>query len=259
VAVVLTLAYDGTDFSGWQSQPNARTVQATVAEAIASMNGETVELRGASRTDAGVHALCQRAAFDTTRHIEPHGWLRGLNTSLPPDVRVRDVHFARDGYEPRFETNGKLYRYLFQVGEAANPLLRRTAWHVDRKLALRERTRSWLNVGAMERAAELLLGTHDFAAFRSADDERDNTVRTLSRLALVPGFGGDPELLALEVYGDAFLKQMVRIIAGTLVEVGRERFSASDVARLLEPGAARADAGITAPARGLTLVRVDLK
>jgi tRNA pseudouridine38-40 synthase len=259
VAAVLTLAYDGTDFSGWQSQPNARTVQATVAEAIATMNGAAVELRGASRTDAGVHALGQRAAFDATREIDAHGWLRGLNTALPPDVRVREVVFAKDGFEPRFETTGKLYRYLIQVGEAANPLVRRHAWHVDRKLALRERARSWLNVEAMERAAAIMLGTHDFAAFRSADDERENTVRTLSRLALVPSFGGDPELLAIEVYGDAFMKQMVRIIAGTLVEVGRERFTADDVARLLEPGAARADAGITAPARGLTLVRVDLK
>jgi tRNA pseudouridine38-40 synthase len=261
-AVVLTLAYDGTDFSGWQQQPNTRTVQATVATAIESMAGAPVELRGASRTDAGVHALGQRAAFDTSREIDAQGWLRGLNTSLPPDVRVREVAFAPEGYEPRFETRGKLYRYLFQIADAADPLVRRYAWHVDRKLArpgdrVRPALRDWLDLDAMERAAARLVGTHDFGAFRSADDARDNTVRTITSASLLPGYGGNPELLAFEIYGDAFMKQMVRILAGTLIEVGRERLGPDDVAKLLEPGAARADAGMTAPARGLTLVRID--
>jgi tRNA pseudouridine38-40 synthase len=256
-AVLLTVAYDGTAFSGWARQPDQRTVQGTLEDAIASMNGAPVELRGASRTDAGVHALGQRAAFDPAREIPPQGWLLGLNAALPDDVSVRAAEAAGPGYTPRFDTVDKHYRYLVLLDAVRDPLLRHRAWHLGpRELGKRAERR--LDLSAMREAAAHLVGTHDFRAFRSADDARENTVRTVTSLDVTPSFAGDPRLVALDVVGTAFMKNMVRILAGTLVEVGTGAREASGVPTLLGPHAERRAAGPTAPAQGLTLVSMRL-
>lgn len=249
----LTLAYDGADFAGWARQPGQRTVQGTVEDAILTMNGAPVDLRAASRTDAGVHALGQVVAFDAVRDIPALGWLHGLNSELPDDVVVLDVCSCAEGYNPRFDTTGKMYRYLLLRGRLRDPLLRRTSWYIGQRKRDRE-----LDLDVMRSAARELLGTHDFHAFRAADDERENTVRTLSRIDILDGWAGDPRLVALEVDGNAFMKNMVRIIAGTLVDVGRGALAPSDVAALLGPNARRHQAGPTAPAHGLTLISTRL-
>lgn len=248
--VRLVLAYDGTDFAGWQVQPGQRTVQSVLEKAVQSMCGEFQRVRGSGRTDAGVHALGLVVGFDSPRDIPPRGWRLGLNSRLPDDVRVQRAEPCEVGYNPRYDALSKHYRYLLQLAPSANPLLRHRAWHVAEA--------GQLDQDAMGEAAVALTGTHDFRAFRSADDDRPNSTRTLHRLDLVQGFAGDPDLLALDVVGDAFMKNMVRILAGTLVEVGRGRLSAQDVREMLHAGADRSMAGQTAPAHGLTLVSVEL-
>ena len=248
--VRLVVAYDGTDFAGWQVQPKQRTVQLALEKACADMCGSPVRVRGSGRTDAGVHALGLVVAFDSPRDIDPRGWRLGLNTRLPDDVRVQSAEPCEVGYNPRYDALRKHYRYLLHDGPAVNPLLRHRAWHLGDSPAL-----DW---PALRDAASRLQGTHDFRAFRSSDDDRPNSTRTLHRLELVSGHAGDPNLHALEVEGDAFMKNMVRILAGTLVEVARGRLQAGDMDTLLGPDAERSRSGQTAPAHGLTLVSVTL-
>lgn len=261
--VKLVVAYDGTAFHGWARQPGTRTVQGTLEEAAAGMAGHAVEVRGSGRTDRGVHAMGQVAAFDAARDIAPYGWLRGLNQALPDDVAVRAASSCPAGYNPRFDALDKTYRYLLLVDDERDPLLRNRAWRIPPRL--RHPTRraagrpvDQLDLAAIEQAAACLLGTHDFRAFRAADDERLETVRTLHEIRVEPAFGGDPRLLALSFRGSAFMKNMVRILTGTLLEVGRGRLAPDAIPRLLGPGASRADAGPTAPPEGLTLVEVRL-
>jgi len=247
--VRLVVAYDGTDFCGFQKQAGQRTVQEDLERAAAQMAGHPVQIKAASRTDSGVHALGQVVAFDSRRAIPARGWMLGLHAHLPDDVRVQSASACAPGYNPRFDSLGKRYRYLLQLGEAKNPLLRHRAWQLGHIRVNPER---------MREAAQHLEGTHDFVAFRSADDERESTVRTLWSVAVLEGFADDPSLLALVVHGNAFMKNMVRIIAGTLVAVGRGRLKPNDMLGLLGPGADRAGAGDTAPAHGLTLLEVEL-
>lgn len=248
-AVRLVVAYDGTHFHGFQRQPGVRTVQEAVERAAEPMAGRPVQVYGASRTDTGVHALYQVLAFDSERAIRTRGWMLGMNTRLPDDIRVQSATHCVPGYNPRFDSKSKRYRYLLQVGEAKNPLLRQRVWQLGHRR---------VDAANMAEAGKLLEGTHDFAAFRSADDTREGTIRTLFSVQVLAGFAGDPSLLAIEVHGNAFMKNMVRIIAGTLVAVGRGRIAVRDVPALLETGANRAHAGETAPAHGLTLAHVEL-
>jgi tRNA pseudouridine38-40 synthase len=248
--VRLVVAYDGSDFAGFQIQPERRSVQGALEAAVLAMTGEQVRVRGAGRTDAGVHALGQVVAFDTAHKIPERGWMLGLNHHLPDDVRIQSAASCSPGYQPRFDSVGKHYRYLIQEGEAKNPLLRRRAWQLGRPARL--------DVGMMREAAQQLVGTHDYRAFRAADDERENTTRTIWSIDLCQEFAGDPSLLSIDVRGTAFMKQMVRILSGTLVDVGRGRIPLARVPSLLGASALRRDAGVTAPAHGLTLVHVEL-
>jgi tRNA pseudouridine38-40 synthase len=248
-AVRLVVAYDGSDFCGFQRQPGQRTVQGELERAIERMTGQLTQVRGASRTDAGVHALGQVVSFDTEQRIQARGWMLGLNAHLPDDIRVQRAEPCPRGYHPRFDSLGKHYRYLLQQGEAKNPLLRRRAWQLGP---------IQVDVSRMVEAACELVGTHDFAAFRSADDTRQTTVRTLWSASVTTAFAQDPSLLAIDVHGDAFMKHMVRVLAGTLVDVGRGKLTRAELRGLLQPGASRADAGMTAPAHGLTLISIDL-
>lgn len=268
--VRITLAYDGTRFAGFQrqrtlpDQSEVRTVQGVLEAAIARITGVPVAVRGASRTDAGVHAEGQVVAFDTERELPPRRWLLAINRYLADDVAVQAAAQCEPGYEPRFDAVDKTYRYLYHLGLARDPLLTRRAWQLARSGTPPDDdaapfTRSGsLDLDAMRAAAAQLLGTHDFRAFRAADDERDNTVRTLHRVELLEDFHERPNLIALEVQGSAFMKNMVRIIAGTLLAVGRRKLTAADLPQLLGPNAVRTRQMETAPAHGLTLLRVTL-
>jgi tRNA pseudouridine38-40 synthase len=256
--VRLVVAYDGTDFAGWASQQDQRTVQGVLAAAVMRVCRHDVMVRGASRTDSGVHAEGQVAAFASTRELEPKRWRLALNRYLPADVAVREVEACEPDYEPRFDARDKTYRYVFNLAEVRDPLRRHYAWHLGRHAAKRGRRGLKLDLGAMRGACERLVGTHDFRAFRGAADTRGVTVRTLIRVGLEEAYSGDPALLALEVRGNAFMLNMVRIIAGTLVDVGRGRLTLDQLSALLSPRGERPGAGMTAPAHGLTLVAVNL-
>ncbi len=237
----LTIEYDGAPFSGWQFQPGRPTVQGVLEEALHTMLRRKTPLQGAGRTDAGVHALGQAASLETDETIEPRRLAKGLSALCRPHVAVVEAADADPGFNARFDAVGKHYRYLLLNRQAPSPLRGRQAFFVPHPL----------DVHRMHRAASLLRGRHDFAGFRSSDCERKSTVREISRLEIT----ARPPLIVIDVEGDAFLKNMVRILAGTLVDVGRGRLTPEDVGGVLESGN-RTLAGQTAPAHGLTLVEV---
>jgi tRNA pseudouridine38-40 synthase len=237
----IVVEYDGTDFSGWQRQKDQRTVQATLEDAIRDMTGETVFVRGAGRTDAGVHADGQVATFDLAANIPPRGLLRGLNTILPPDLAIVDVAEAAADFDARFSARGKIYRYTVWNHFVRSPRLTRTAWHV----------REPLDTDAIRRAAVALIGEHDFRAFRASDCDRKTTSRIVRRLDVER----QGPLMTIDVEATAFLKNMVRIVVGTLVDIGRGRVGEDAPARMLA-GGDRSSGGMTAPPEGLTLLCV---
>jgi len=239
--VRLTVEYDGTDFVGWQRQPNGRSVQEVLEKALAELLGKTVPTAAAGRTDAGVHALGQVVAFDAPRALPPKAYVRGLSGLLPGDVAVVEAEEVPAEFDPRRWATGKRYRYLISRRQVRAPLLRRTHWEVF----------SALDVEAMQAAASPLIGTHDFSSFRAADCEAPHPRRTLRELE-VQTVGA---ILRIEVEGTAFLKHMVRNIVGSLVEVGRGRRAPGWIGEVLA-AKDRTRAGPTAPAHGLTLVEV---
>jgi tRNA pseudouridine38-40 synthase len=245
-AFKLTLAYDGTDFAGFQRQSNARSVQQVLEEVLAPIEGGEVTVAGAGRTDAGVHALGQVASFVLARPIEPNQLHQALNAVLPEDVRVLIVEPAPEGFNARFLARSKIYRYRIFNGKVFSPFERRYALHVSRKL----------NFEAMKEAAAELVGEHDFGSFQAAGGKVLTTVRTVtqSEWSERPLDGGG-RLLTYEIAGTGFLKYMVRNIIGTMIEVADGRRAAGSMHSLL--GAHdRSEAGPTAPPHGLYLVRV---
>jgi tRNA pseudouridine38-40 synthase len=237
----LTLAYDGTDFAGWQVQPDSPTVQGLVREACARILGGPVKVTGASRTDAGVHALRQVASLTTDSSLEPAKLARGLNAILPDAVRVVDAIEAPAGFDARRSAFGKRYLYLIDRGTVAHPLLRRVAWH----------PRFALDVDAMRKALASLRGKHDFSAF-CASPGRGRTPTCTVRSARLVSRGNR---VAVLLSADSFLHHMVRNIVGSLVEVGRGAHASSWMSELLA-GRDRTRSGPTAPPQGLVLLRV---
>jgi tRNA pseudouridine38-40 synthase len=237
----IVVEYDGTDFSGWQRQDNQRTIQETLEAAIREMVGETVFVRGAGRTDAGVHADGQVATFDLEANVPPHGLLRGLNSILPADLAIVDVAEAAPDFDARFSARGKIYRYTVWNHFVRSPRLARTSWHV----------RQPLDTDAIRRSAAVLIGEHDFQAFRASDCDRKTTSRIVRRLEVER----QGPLMTIDVEATAFLKNMVRIFVGTLVDIGRGRIGEDAPARMLANGD-RSMGGMTAPPGGLTLLRV---
>jgi len=263
--VRLTVAYDGTRFHGYQHQDGQRTVQGALEAAILGVTGTATRARAAGRTDAGVHAFAQVVAFDTEKLLPPRSWVMALNSHLPDDVAVHGAEVCEPGYNPRFDAMGKIYRYLLDTGIARHPLFRDRAWHLGPQLERRfvdvdhsVKHEVVLDLDAMRGAARLLVGTHDFRAFRAADDERENTTRTLNRIDVITPYAELDRIIAIEVHGEAFMKNMVRIITGTLLDVARSRITLAQVSALLGPTAERKNAGPTAPACGLALVSVTL-
>ena len=237
----LTVEYDGTNYGGWQLQDNAPTVQGCLEQALFELTGEHTRITGASRTDAGVHAKGQVAHFDTESNIPADRFSYALNTHLPPDIRVQESAEAAQGFHSRFWTSGKRYSYTIFNKKHASALLAHRSWHVYRDL----------DVDKMQRAANDLVGTHDFAAFCATGGSAKTTVRTLHDVRVERM--GDCVIITVE--GNAFLYNMVRIIAGTMLDIGMGRKEPSSFRKALETGD-RLALGITAPASGLELTRV---
>jgi len=237
----IVVEYHGGDFVGWQVQPNGRSVQGVLTDAAASLFGESVRVDGSGRTDAGVHALGQVAAFTTAVDRTRREVVRGFNAFLPDDVAVVSASRVPLAFDPRRWTVEKRYRYTYIDREARAPLYADRAWFVGRPL----------HHEAMAEAVLPLLGTHDFAAFRATRCAAVTTVRTMDGV-VVERCGSQ---VLLTVRGHGFLRHMVRIIAGSLAEVGLERRPPGWIGEVLA-GADRSQAGRTAPAHGLTLISV---
>lgn len=239
--IQLIVEYDGTNYAGWQRQENSLAVQQVVEDALSKLTKEKIVIHGASRTDAGVHALGQSAHFKTESKIPADKFSYALNTILPPDVRIRESRQVPDDFHARFCSKGKRYRYLFHVHPHASAINRLTRAHIIYPL----------DVDRMQREAQTLVGTHDFAAFAASGSVVKDTVRTIYRADL----SRDGDEVKLIVEGNGFLYNMVRIIAGTLVGVGTGKLEPGAFARAIETGN-RLDLGVTAPAHGLTLMEV---
>jgi tRNA pseudouridine38-40 synthase len=238
----LTLQYDGTNYVGWQRQPNGTSIQELIERALEPIEGKPVTIIGAGRTDAGVHAMGQVASVRLASTLDPATLGRALNAALPEDIRVVQVERVSPDFNARFSATGKVYEYRVYAGAFVPPFERRYAWHVPQPL----------DVARMRSAASALVGTHDFSAFRAAGSDAATSERTLHRLDL----SADLPRLMLVAAGDGFLRHMVRTIVGTLVEVGLGRRSVESVAAALA-SRDRAQAGPTAPAHGLFLVKVE--
>lgn len=240
--IKLTLAYDGTDFSGWQTQPGFRTVQETLEQAISQLTGvERVRVNASGRTDAGVHALGQVVNFFSTTHLEPEVLVRAINAHLPGDISATAAEDMPQAFDANHDARRKLYRYVIHDGPTPSPFLRKYCCQ----------SRRVLDADAMRRAAEPLKGRHDFHSFETEWPNRMSSVRTITHLAV--NRVGD--YIWLDVEADGFLYNMVRAIAGTLMNVGRGYWPESRVAEILRLED-RTQAGPTAPAQGLFLVRV---
>jgi tRNA pseudouridine38-40 synthase len=238
----LTLAYDGTDFSGWQTQPGFRTVQETLETALAKLTGaERVRCNASGRTDAGVHAVGQVVTFYSTTELPADVLVRAVNAHLPPDVVVAAAEDVPQAFDANRDAKLKLYRYVIHDGAVPSPFLRRYCCQ----------SRHPLDAAAMRRAAEPLKGRHDFRSFETDWPNRMSSVRTVTHLA-VNRVG---EWTWIDVEADGFLYNMVRAIAGTLMNVGRGYWPEAEVAEILH-AADRTRAGPTAPAHGLFLMRV---
>ncbi len=282
--ICLTVAYDGTNYCGWQWQANGVSLQETLEAALAKFTGETIRVTAAGRTDAGVHALGQLVSFHTATEIPPLGFQLGLRGILPDDIVIRGAAEHPYGYSARFDSIRKRYRYIIHNARSPWPALRNLTWFV----------RWALDDAAMQAAANVLVGTHDFRCFESKWPNTESSVRTIQEARfwrtsawqpwshtavdvaaestvqtivplhreqkqpskIVPDDSMKPEFLGFDIVADGFLYNMVRTIVGTLVHVGRGHWTTDDLRRILETGDRRL-AGDTAPACGLSLVEVD--
>lgn len=242
--IKLTIEFDGTAYHGWQSQVNAVTVQDTVTAAVNALTGEDCSLSGSSRTDAGVHALGFVCNFHTKSAIPADKFAFALNTLLPEDIVIKGSEEVPDDFHARFSAKGKTYKYLIYNSVFPTALLRDRAYHIYYPL----------DITAMQEAAAQFVGTHDFYAFSAAGGSVKTTVRTITA-ATVTRLNQDDNLIAFYITGDGFLYNMVRIIAGTLIEVGIGKLKPDDIPKLIS-GLDRRKAGRTAPAHGLYLVEV---
>ncbi len=239
----MVVEYDGTGFYGFVPQPGLPTIQPEIEAALSEITGEAIRIRFASRTDAGVHARGQIVAFDTTRETIPDvGFTRGVTTKTDPRIVIRHTEAVEPGWDPRRRARGKHYRYIYFNAPQPSALDRDRSWWV----------RDELDLEAMNAAAQHLIGHHDFEAFRSSGCPSAHARRRMYTVDVAPG---PREHVVLTVMGNAFCKHMVRIFAGTLATVGRGRWTPDEVAEIVA-SRERARAGLTAPAKGLTLEEV---
>jgi len=244
----LTLSYDGSDFAGWQVQPDATTVQGTLACAIGRITGEKVLPQGSGRTDAGVHALAQVATFVTESSVPTANFRKALNDILPASVRVLEVEEVAADFHARHSALGKTYRYRIYRETICPPFLARYVWHYPYPL----------NEEAMARAAALVEGEHDFTSFAAVDPERGREGEAVSNVRRIfsSGWERQGDEFVYTVRGSGFLHHMVRNLVGTFILVGKGTLQVEEVARILE-ARNRSAAGATAPACGLFLISVE--
>ncbi len=239
--IKLIIQYDGTNYCGWQEQANGPSIQETVELALAKILGERVRVQAAGRTDAGVHALAMPATFRTESRIPLKAFVAGVNCHLPEDIAIQAATEVPNDFRVIGGAKAKTYRYTIYHAPLRAPLYRRTSWHV----------RGPLDLDAMRAAASYFIGEHDFAAFRGQNCTAVTSRRRIDRVLITH----TPPLITIDVTGGGFLKHMVRIMSGTLVDVGRGRFAPEQVKRLLaEPDRTRG--GVTAPPQGLCLLEV---
>lgn len=239
--ICLTIEYDGTRYGGWQVQPNAVTIQECIEVALEKVIGCQVRLYSSGRTDAGVHAIGMRAHFDTDTLLPLAAYREGVNRFLADDIAIRTAEVVAEHFHARFDAVGKWYQYKVYCGNIRSPLQRNTSWHVAMNLDL----------DAIIMSAAFLVGRHDFSAFRSSSCVAKTTIREIFDFEVVE----QGDFLIFNVKGSGFLKNMVRVMVGTLIDVGTGKFDAIDVLSLLECGE-RKQAGRTAPAHGLCLMDV---
>ena len=240
--IKLTIEYDGTNYNGWQSQKNGTGIEDLIKKAIMSLTGESVNLIGSGRTDAGVHALGQVANFITQSSIPAEKFSFALNTKLPEDVVIKKSEEVNMNFHSRFSAKMKTYRYLIFNDIHPSALLRKRAYHVFYEL----------NLDAMKQATSYFKGTHDFSGFMAKGSSVKTTVRTISDIKI----NEKGQLVEFEITGNGFLYNMVRIIAGTLVDVGIGKIPVEDIKEIIE-SCRREKAGRTLPPWGLYLVKVD--
>lgn len=242
--IKLTIEYDGTAYHGWQHQPRHISIQQALKEKIETIAKEKINLIGASRTDAGVHALAQAANFKTKSRMNEGEWQRALNSLLPSDIVIKKVEIASDDFHARFSAKGKIYKYLILNQTVPSALNRNYAWHITYPLKFTE----------MRKAAKFLIGRHDFSSFRASSCTAENPVRRIKRLAITKKDG----FIQFTIEADAFLHHMVRNIIGTLIAVGIGKLTPDKIETILKAKDRRL-AGKTAPAYGLYLVKVIYK
>lgn len=238
----ILIQYDGTNYHGWQMQANGRTIQGELTRVLSLLEGRSVTVYGAGRTDAGVHAEAQVANFFLERAFEPERLRDAINGNLERDIRVMKVEAVGDDFHARFSAKKKTYRYRIFTGAVISPFDYRYALHYHGSL----------NPEAMREAAAVLAGTHDFSAFTVADSEVENHVRTLQRLEIQV----DKDWLTVYASADGFLRYMVRNIVGTLLDIGRGHRQSDEMRDILE-SRDRNRAGAMAKAHGLTLLKID--
>lgn len=236
----LTIQYDGARYCGWQRQPNSSSIQDTIEYAIYEITKEKVKITGSGRTDAGVHALGQVANFKTNSSISANKIPDALNSKLPKDISIINCQEVSDDFHSRYSAKGKIYRYLIYNKPYRSPLYKDISYHVKYNL----------NIQKMRSESKLLLGKHNFKAFVSAGSSVNDTVRTISNITI----NENDDLIVFEIEGDGFLYNMVRIIVGTLIDIGRGRIDKS-IKEIID-SQDRKEAGHTAPAHGLFLKKV---
>jgi tRNA pseudouridine38-40 synthase len=241
VNIKLTLEYDGTNYHGWQTQPNGPTIQAVLEHALSVFFAQSIRIIGSGRTDAGVHALGQVANFHIDKEFDRHRLLRGLNALTPRDITINDAQAVADAFDARRDGRARIYQYQILNRPTPSPFYLNRAWHVHAPL----------DIEAMRTAIACLLGEHDFSSFRAAGCEADHPVRKVYETSLERR----GELLVYTIEATAFLRHMVRNIVGTLVEVGQGIRAPAWFAEVLA-ARDRTQAGITAPAHGLYLMHV---
>jgi len=244
--IKLTLSYDGTGYHGWQEQRNARAVQGVLLAAIKCVMSDATGVQGVSRTDSGVHALSYVANFHTQKSIPPENIVKALNSNLPLDIRVLNAEIADDDFHAQFDCKNKTYFYRICNNEIQSPFERNYSWHFPYKL----------DIDKMRQATKFIIGTKDFSSFCASGDERENRIRTVNSLNIleIPGQARN-DIIEIEINADGFLYNMVRIIAGTLIEVGNGKINSADIEGIIA-SKDRTKAGVTAPAQGLFLKEV---
>jgi tRNA pseudouridine38-40 synthase len=240
--IKLMIEYDGTNYLGWQVQAKGLTIQGMIEEKLKHLTGGSVHLIGSGRTDAGAHAFGQVAHFKTRSEMDLRSIQRALNSLLPPDIAIKGIEETGEDFHARKQARSKVYEYRILNGAIRSAFLRGYAWHIPQKL-------DWEEV---KRATQKLIGEHDFSSFRSTGTPTKTAIREVFRAEWKRGSDG---LMQFEIEATGFLKQMVRAIVGTLVEVGKGKMGAGEFERILE-SKNRKEAGPTAPAHGLFLKEV---